>query len=50
MRVAMEEQPSGGLWERMRNRVMEAPTVLRNAHSLRRLRQLAEVRASVVHR
>jgi hypothetical protein len=49
-RVTMEEEPSGSPWERMWNPVLDALTGLRNTQSLRRLRQLAEVRAGVVHR
>lgn len=49
-RVTMEEEPSGGSWERMWNPVLDVLTGVRNAQSLRRLRQVAEVRAGVVHR
>jgi len=48
-RVTMEERPSGDPWETLWNPVLDALTSLRNGESLRRLRQLAEVRAGVVH-
>ena len=49
-RVTMDEQPSGPPSERMWNPVLDTLTGLRNGSSLRRLRQLAQVRAGVVHR
>jgi uncharacterized protein YndB with AHSA1/START domain len=49
-RVTMEERPSGDPWEKMWNPVLDSLTGLRNAATLRRLRQLAEVRAGVIHR
>lgn len=48
-RITMEEVPSGGPWEKLWNPVLDGLTSLRNAESLRRLRQLAEVRAGTVH-
>ena len=48
--VTMEEQPSGGPWEKLWNPVLDALTSLRNAATLRRLKQFAEVRADAVRR
>ena len=49
-RVAMEESPRGAPWEKLWNRALDTLTGLRNAETLRRLKQLAEKRAGVVHR
>lgn len=49
-RITMDEVPSGGSWQKLWNPVLDALVGLRNAESLRRLRQLAEVRAGAVHR
>lgn len=47
--ITMEERPHGGPWEKIWNPMLDWVTVLRNAETLRRLKQLAEVRAGAVH-
>lgn len=48
-RVTLEERPSGEPWETLWNPVLDAISGVRNAETLRRLRQLAEVRSGVIH-